>query len=132
MARNAMLALLLPGMVLLGGCAGRRRAAPSPVAAAPAATALSRTPAAIKAGFEASKKRAPYFPLLTQEQAKAAMPPYAGPRDLPTLMLVAGLQPRSMESVMGTARAMRREGGLDAELLNDVFWAVSSANDCFY
>jgi hypothetical protein len=51
---------------------------------------------------------------------------------MPTLLRVAALQPKMMEAVIASARAMRTEGGLDSEFLNDVFWAVSSANDCFY
>ena len=60
------------------------------------------------------------------------MPKLYPKRPMPYLALVGSLQPRSMEAVLTTGSTVRREGGLDARLINDVFWVVSSANECFY
>jgi hypothetical protein len=51
---------------------------------------------------------------------------------MPYLALVGSLTPKTMEALLATAKTMRREGGLDNAFLNDVFWVVSNANDCFY
>ena len=82
--------------------------------------------------FEANKQRVPHITMLSQEEAHKAMPNLFKGADMPTLALVGAHQPRSMEAVLNVAKAARREGDLDGKLLNDVFWAVSSANDCFY
>jgi hypothetical protein len=124
----------LAAAVLSSGCA-HRRAAPAPVKAAapaPAAVAPKRTEAQVKAGLAAETERTPYFPLMSQAEAHKALPTMFKGRDMPSLLLVAGLQPKSMEAMMGLSRQVHSEGDLDGELLNDVFWAVSSANDCFY
>lgn len=124
MTTLAAAALALP----LAGCAGRGPGARSkaPVAAA------GRSAEEIRAGFAAEKQRTPHLPMLSQEAAHAAMPDLFKKGPMPTLCLVGGHQPRTMEAVLAQAKAMRREGDLDPKLLNDVFWAVSSANDCFY
>jgi hypothetical protein len=119
---------MLP-LLLGAGCASRRAAQPQKPEAV---GAPARSAQALRAGLEAEKAREPYLPLLSQEAAKLAMPAHAKWAELPTLMLVAARQPRSMEAVLATAKTLRREGGLDQRLLNDVFWVVSSANDCFY
>ena len=133
MRPTALVLLALAG----AGCAARRPPAPRSVASA-MAPAPGRSEAAIRAGFEANKARVPHLTMLSQEEAHKAMPtlfkgsdPSKRP-DMPTLALVGAHQPRSMEAVLNVARAARREGDLDNALLNDVFWAVSSANDCFY
>lgn len=94
--------------------------------------AIGRTRAEVEAGMEREKARTPFLPMLSEEKAHEAMPGWFPGRPMPTLMRVAALQPKMMEAVIGSARAMRTEGGLDSQFLNDVFWAVSSANDCFY
>ena len=141
--RTRIHAVGLVSLIALAGCtgsrAGRAVARPS-VQPPPPATAATptappsprRTTETIKAEFERAKRDQPHIPMLTQEEAHKAMPTMFRGRDMPTLMLVAGLQPKSMEAVMGVARASRTEGDLDAELLNDVFWTVSSVNECFY
>lgn len=119
----------------LGGCATRvpKRVAPAP---APAPTASRAAPlhteAQTRAGLEAVKQAKPYFPLLSDEAAHKAMPTMFKGRPMPTLLYVAGLMPKSMEAVMNVSRAVHTEGDLDGDLLNDVFWAVSSSNECFY
>jgi hypothetical protein len=86
----------------------------------------------IKAGFERSKERTPHLTLMSDEAAHAAMPTMYKGRPMPNLMRVAALQPRTMEAVLAVAKSARTEGELEPQLLNDVFWAVSSANECFY
>ena len=119
---------------LLAGCAGRPAVhrAPPPVTAAATPAPKGRSEQEIKAGFERAKKREPYLPMMSDEDAHKAMPGMFKGRPMPSLMLVAGLQPKTMEAVMAVARQSRTEGDLEPRLLNDVFWAVSSANDCFY
>lgn len=124
--------LALPlALLALAGCAGPRAAATSRVDSA-AMAAPGRSAQDLRAGLAAETRREPHLPLLSQEQAKQAMPAHARWTELPTLMLVAARQPKSMEAVLASAKTLRREGGLDQRLLNDVFWVVSSANDCFY
>ncbi len=120
----AAAALALP----LAGCAGRRSGSRSKADG----VATGRSAEEIRAGFAAEKQRTPHLPMLSQEAAHAAMPDLFKKGPMPTLCLVGGHQPRTMEAVLAQAKAMRREGDLDPKLLNDVFWAVSSANDCFY
>jgi hypothetical protein len=127
---------VVPLALAAAGCASRRPPAPRAVAAAAAAKSLAPAPgrseAEIRAGFAAAERREPHLTMLSQEAAHEAMPELFKGVDMPTLALVGGHQPRSMEAVLAVARAARREGDLDNALLNDVFWAVSSANDCFY
>ena len=135
--------LLLAGVVLglLPGC----RACDRGCASAPSATALvgapapaaanpgpRRSAAELEAGFRRSRAEQPFLPMLSNEAAHAAMPTLFQGRDLPNLLLVSGRQPRTSEALMAMAKAMRTEGTLDPKLLDDVFWAVSSENECFY
>jgi hypothetical protein len=128
--RSVALALV-PLALASAGCATRRPPAPRSVAAAPT-PAPGRSEAEIRAGFAANQERVPHLTMLSQEEAHKAMPNLFRGGDMPTLALVGAHQPRSMEAVLNVARVARREGTLDNALLNDVFWAVSSANDCFY
>jgi hypothetical protein len=129
---------LLSGLGLLcaaGLCSCSHRPAPPPAATAPPLAAppqKGRSAEEIKAGFERSKQRTPHLPLMSDEAAHAAMPTMYKGRPMPNLMRVAGLQPRTMEAVLAVAKSARTEGELEPRLLNDVFWAVSSANECFY
>jgi len=125
--RTRNLALALAALALAtGGCAARRPAAPV------ATAEVGRSKQEIERGFAAEKQRTPHIPMLSQEAAHKAMPELFKKGPMPTLCLVGGHQPRTMEAVLAQAKVMRREGDLDGKLLNDVFWAVSSANDCFY
>lgn len=120
------------------GCARSvRPPAPPPVATPapsrpPAPPATSRTAAEIEAGLARSKTAKPFLPLLSDEEAHKALPTMFRGRPMPNLLLVAGLQPRTMEAVMAVSKQVHTEGDLDPQLLNDVFWAVSSSNECFY
>jgi hypothetical protein len=137
--RRALFPALLAALAL-GACARRPPLAPRPTARAPAPSAAlpaapaepGRDRAAFEAGFERSKEGTAFLPLLGEDEAHAAMPSLYPKRRMPYLVRVGGLQPRTMEALLGFARTMRKEGGLGGPLLNDVFWEVSSANDCFY
>jgi hypothetical protein len=130
------LALSLP----LAACARPCRQEPAPSAAAAAAArpvpaqvvSKGRTRADIEAAFDRSRAETAHIAMLSEEEAHAAMPELYKKKAMPYLVRVGGLQPRTMEALLATARTLRKEGGLDAKLLNDVFWEVSSANDCFY
>jgi hypothetical protein len=128
--------LAIAAAIAFGGCAGRVRAPAREPAAAPVAVASppsrKRTEREIRAGFEASGRATPHLPMLADEAAHKAMPTLFKGRAMPNLVLVGGHQPRTMEALLAFAKQMRTEGDLDGRLLNDVFWAVSSANDCFY
>lgn len=131
--RSQLACLGLVVVVASTGCASRgssRRNPPPSVVAKPPVP--GRSAEEIKAGFERAKRREPYLPMMSDEDAHKAMPGMFKGRPMPTLMLVAGLQPRTMEAVMAVAKQSRTEGELEPQLLNDVFWAVSSANECFY
>lgn len=133
--------LLLPVLVaaaLAGGCRcvpaarGGGPVGPEVAPVARGAAPVGRSRAELEAAFEREKQRTPFLPMLSDDAAHEAMPTYFKGRPMPTLMRVAALQPKMMDAVFGVAKAMRTEGPLDNRFLNDVFWAVSSANDCFY
>jgi hypothetical protein len=118
-------------------CASRGVATSPPIAsasprglAAPLAHGVDR--AAIEAGLARSKRETPHVAMLSDEAAHEAMPALFKGREMPYLLRAGGLQPKTMASLMAFAKEMRTEGGLDRELLDDVFWVVSHVNDCFY
>lgn len=135
--------LLLAGVVLglLPGCRACDRGCVYPRSEPPAAGAPAPAPthpgprrsaAALEEGFRASRAEKAFLPMLSNEAAHEAMPTLFKGREMPNLLLVSGRQPRTSEALMAMAKAMRTEGTLDPTLLNDVFWAVSSENECFY
>jgi len=127
-------AVALAGVLSLGGCANRCRC-PCPVEVVAEAAVPVSPPdprAEIEAGLEKSKKDTSFLPMLPQARAHSVMPSQFKGRPMPTLMLVGALQPKTMESLMAFAKAMRTEGALDSKLLNDVFWVVSHVNECLY
>ena len=130
MTRSVATALAL--LLLSCGCASRRAAPPPKEAARPPREASPRTPSEVKAALERAKKRTPFIAMPSNEEAHKAMPKLYPKRPMPYLALVGSLLPKSMEAVLTTGATMRREGGLDPYLINDVFWVVSSANECFY
>ena len=151
MRRAPILLLVGATLALLPGCRGYGPAcarveaacpvpgsgAPLPfaVATAPAAPVLAgprRSASELEEGFRRSRGEKAFLTPLSNEQAHAAMPGLFKGRELPNLLLVSGHQPKTSEALMAMAKAMRTEGSLDATLLNDVFWAVSSENECFY
>lgn len=143
MHRAASLLLVGATVGLLPGCracdpACARIEARSPLTAAPTPAAPPvhagprRSAAALEEGFRASRAEKAFLPMLSDEAAHEAMPTLFEGREMPNLLLVSGRQPRTSEALLSMAKAMRTEGTLDPTLLNDVFWAVSSENECFY
>lgn len=150
MRRAPILLLVGATLALLPGCRGYGpacvraeaaavRAGPptaaSPTVTAPAAPILAgprRSAAELEEGFRRSREGKAFLTPLSNEEAHAAMPGLFKGREFPNLLLVSGHQPKTSEALMAMAKAMRTEGSLDAGLLNDVFWAVSSENECFY
>ncbi len=133
---------LLPGCRACGPACARveapradaRTTPPPPAAAADGAVLAGpqRSAAELEEGFRRSRAGKAFLSPLSNEAAHAAMPELFKGREFPNLLLVSGRQPKTSEALMAMAKAMRTEGGLDATLLNDVFWAVSSENECFY
>ena len=123
---------LLAGLSLACGCASGRSASPPSVAKAEPREAPPRTPSETKAALEKAKKKTPYIAMPSDAEAHKAMPKLYPQRPMPHLALVGALQPKSMEAVLTTGVTVRREGGLDPRLINDVFWVVSNVNECFY
>jgi alkylhydroperoxidase family enzyme len=82
-------------------------------------------------GLEAARGRTSHFPLLPEDEARAAMPGFRG-RAVPNLARVAALMPETWKAEMAAWGALQREGTLPPDLLGEVFYVVSDRNDCFY
>jgi alkylhydroperoxidase family enzyme len=67
----------------------------------------------------------------SEKEARAAMPGFRG-RRAPHLARVAAHMPKTFKAEMEAWAALGKEGTLDRRLLSEVFYVVSSANDCFY
>lgn len=91
----------------------------------------TRDPDAAKRGMEEAKKREPYLPMLSEKQAREAMPGFGG-KHAPDLVKVAAHMPKTWAAEMAAWKALGEEGTIDRRLLSEVFYVVSSANDCFY
>jgi len=118
-ARGAAPAPLLCLLLALGACASPRRDLD-------AGDARRR--------IEASKERSAHFLMLTDDEMRRRFPgvrAVAAGR-VPNLMRVGALMPRTMQAEMAAWGALSQEGSLDPALLREVFWVVSSENDCFY
>lgn len=101
---------------------------------APAACATRRAthaPAAAERGMQEARQRVAFLPMLSDAQARATMPGFQGKR-APNLARVAAYLPETWRAEMAAWRALQKEGTLDRRLLSEVFYVVSSANDCFY
>jgi|GEM_PF-4865316 len=123
----------LPGCRACDPACARVEMRPSPTPAPlPVLAGPRRSAAELEEGFRASRAERSFLPMLSDEAAHEAMPGLFQGRELPNLLLVTGRQPKTSEALMSMAKAMRTEGSLDPTLLNDVFWAVSSENECFY
>ena len=91
-----------------------------------------RRKATIEAAFATSMKGESFLPMMSDEATHKALPNMFRKGPMPNLMRVGGLQPKTMDALMVFAKTFRQEGPLDSKFLNDVFWAVSSENECFY
>jgi alkylhydroperoxidase family enzyme len=84
-----------------------------------------------KRGIERSKEREPFLPMVAEEDARKAMPGFRG-RAAPNLARVAAHMPETFAAEMAAWGALGKEGTIDRRLMSEVFYVVSSANDCFY
>ncbi len=88
-------------------------------------------PDSAKRGIEETKERKPYLPMLSDKDARKAMPGFDGKR-APNLARVAAHMPKTFAAEMAAWGALGQEGTIDRRLMSEVFYVVSSANDCFY
>ncbi|MCK6461394.1 MAG: hypothetical protein L6Q95_16050 [Planctomycetes bacterium] len=101
------------------------------LAAACAAPGAPRDPDESKEGIERVKERKPFLPMLSDADARKAMGGFPGKR-APNLARVAAHMPNTFAAEMAAWGALGQEGTIDRRLLSEVFYVVSSANDCFY
>jgi alkylhydroperoxidase family enzyme len=101
------------------------------LAAACAAPGAPRDPDASKQGIERVKEREPFLPMLSDADARKAMGGFQGKR-APNLARVAAHMPKTFQAEMAAWGALGKEGTIDRRLMSEVFYVVSSANDCFY
>jgi len=101
-------------------------------AAGCASAPAGRTGGEARRGIEASRERSPHFPMLTDEEVRKSIPGMFDRRRIPNLVRVGALLPGTMRAELVAWGAMQREGTLDPQLLQEVFWVVSRSNDCFY
>lgn len=101
------------------------------LAVACAAPQAPRDRADAKRGMEETRGRVPYLPMVPEEVARGTMPGWRGKR-VPDLVRIAAHMPKAWTAEMAAWKALNEEGTLDRRLLSEVFYVVSSANDCFY
>jgi hypothetical protein len=82
-------------------------------------------------GIAASKERDEFLPMVPEKEAREKLPEFGG-RAIPNLARVAALMPETWTAEMEAWSALGKEGTLDRKLLQEVFYVVSRANDCFY
>ena len=108
--------------VLLAACATNRTAS----------TERRRNAAEAKQLIEANKERTAHIRMLTDAEVHEALPKWPRQRPIPNLLRVSAYMPETMQAEMGMWRALSKEGTLDRRFLSEIFYVVSSANDCFY
>ncbi|MGH7162811.1 MAG: hypothetical protein ACREID_04945, partial [Planctomycetota bacterium] len=97
-----------------------------------ACCSAARSASEAKGGMERVKGREPFFPMLSDAQVRKAMPGTFDKRKIPNLIRVAALMPKSTQAELRAWETMGKEGKLDRRLLSELFYVVSSENDCFY
>ena len=65
-------------------------------------------------------------------EAAETMPTWPEGKPVPTLIRIAAHMPKTTRAEMEAWRALQREATIDRKLLQELFWVVSSKNDCFY
>ena len=108
--------------VLLAACATSRTASTEP----------RRDAAEAKQLIEANKERTAHIRMLTDAEVHEALPKWPKQRPIPNLLRVSAYMPETLQAEMDMWRALNKEGSLDRRFLSEVFYVVSSANDCFY
>ena len=137
MRRRLALAFLAASALPLSACAYRTRACCEPLAVA--AVAPTPDPAATEAKaridrarrlMDEARARTPYLPMKPEAEARAAMPSMKDYPAVPNLIRIAAAMPKTMDAEMKAWRALQREGTIDRRLMNEVFYVVSSGNEC--
>lgn len=80
--------------------------------------------------IEEAKAREPYLPMATEEESRARLASMDEYPRVPNLIRIASVLPKTVDADMAAWKALRAETTLDRRLLNEVFWVVSSANEC--
>jgi hypothetical protein len=118
------------GLCLLGGvAAGCARRAPYRRPAPAAVVSETRAARAERLMAEA-KSREPHVPMLPEEDARKAVPSMERYPQVPNLIRILAAMPKTTDAEMEAWDALRRESTVDRRLLNEVFWVVSSGNEC--
>ena len=113
-----------------GACASRPPCAPCPVAAEPAPPAHV---ARARRLLEEARGRQPNLPMMDEAKTRAALKSMRSETSWPTvpnLMRIAALMPKTADAEMAAWAALGKEGTIDKRLLAEVFYVVSSANEC--
>lgn len=97
-----------------------------------ASTRPRRTAAEAKERIEANKERTAHLRMLTDAEVREALAKWPEERPIPNLLRVGAYMPETMRAEMAMWRALSEEGTLDRRFLGEVFYVVSSANDCYY
>ena len=136
MRSGISLAALAVVALPLSACVSRARCC-EPVAVAEVVPAADAGAAAAKAQadrarrlMEEARNRTPYLPMRSEEAARAAMPSMKNYATLPNLIRIAAAMPKTMDAEMKAWEALQKEGTVDKRLMNEVFYVVSSGNEC--
>jgi hypothetical protein len=122
--------------VASGGCATRfgcreTAAPPVPEASAPVPGAPPAHVTRAARLLEEAKAREPHLAMMSEDAARAAMASMKeGYPTVPNLIRIAALAPKSMDAEMDAWDVLKKESTLDRRLVNEVFYVVSSANEC--
>ena len=135
MRRRLALAALLLASVPLSACACRTREWCGPALAAvpvadPAAGEKQARDDRARRLLEAARNRTSYLPMKTEEETRAAMPSMKRVPAVPNLIRIAAAMPKTMDAEMKAWEALQKEGTIDRRLMNEVFYVVSSGNEC--
>jgi hypothetical protein len=118
---------------LAGGCAVRFGGGGTyvPVAAAPPPPAPDAHLHRAARLLDEAMSREAFLPMLSEEESRAAMTSMQkGYPTVPNLIRIAALAPKSMDAEMAAWDVLKKESTLDRRLVNEVFYVVSSANEC--
>ena len=102
---------------------------------APCASTAEAAPSAARAErakrlIEQARDRTAYLPMKAEEEARAKVPSMKDYPVIPNLIRIGAAMPKTMEAEMKAWEALKREGTIDRKLMNEVFYVVSSGNEC--
>ena len=128
---RAFVSVLLAAVVSSSAaCVSRPRCSRRPAAGEPAPPAHV---ARARALLEEAREREPNLPMLDEAATRAAlksMRSEAAWPTVPNLMRIAAVLPKTADAEMAAWAALGKEGTIDKRLLAEVFYVVSSANEC--